>query len=66
MNSHKYHARVCHTLGLQRDTSGDNKEQELMQGMKESSEVAAAQVTKLSHSGLLVFLKDFGTRIFSA
>lgn len=66
MNPHK--SPVClvsHTLGLQRDKSGDKKEQELMQGTEENSGMAITQVTKVADFGLLVFLKGFGTSIFS-
>lgn len=45
MNPHK--PPVClvsHTLGLLRDTTGDNKEQELTQGMKENSGMATARL----------------------
>lgn len=36
-----------------------------MQGMKENCGMTTNQVTKLADSGLLVFLKGFGTSIFS-
>lgn len=64
MNPHK--PPVClvsPSLGLQKGTSRDCKEQDLRQGVKENTDMATTQAAKPAGSGLLVFLKGFA--IFS-
>lgn len=60
MNSHKPPTcLVSHTLGLWRDTSRGTR------GHAKQATLATARVTKHTDSGLLVFLKGFGTSILS-